>query len=237
MLRRLGKSDAIRSLLGRALAGYIRMIGRTTAWTYQPEPFPEEVIHRLPVIFALWHGQHLLVPYFRPANTDMRVLISRHGDGEINAIAAAAMGIGLVRGSGGHGDASKTRKRRGAEAFRVLLRALDEGASVVLTADVPKVAGVAGQGIVTLAKMSGRPICPVAIATRHHLTLRSWDRASVPLPFGRGALVVGDPITVERDASEEVLEQTRVKVQQELNDLHAQAYEMAGCAPWRPRHG
>jgi len=35
-----------------------------------------------------------------------------------------------------------------------------------MTADVPKVSRVAGLGIVKIAQMSGRPIYPVAIATR-----------------------------------------------------------------------
>jgi hypothetical protein len=39
---------------------------------------------------------------------------------------------------------------------------------IVLTADVPKVARVAGLGIVTLAKHSGCPIIPVAMATSRH---------------------------------------------------------------------
>ena len=43
-----------------------------------------------------------------------------------------------------------------------LLRQLESGSSVAMTADVPKRARVAGRGIVTLAKLSGRPIVPTA---------------------------------------------------------------------------
>ena len=50
--------------------------------------------------------------------------------------------------------------------FKEMLSALEEGYNVALTADVPKVARVAGLGIVKLASASGRPIYPVAIATQ-----------------------------------------------------------------------
>ena len=55
-----------------------------------------------PVIIGMWHGQHFLLPFLR-RNYRFKVLISRHTDGEINAIAAERLGIGAVRGSGDHG--------------------------------------------------------------------------------------------------------------------------------------
>ena len=69
-----------------------------------------------------------------------------------------------------------------------MLGALEEGYNVALTADVPKVARVAGLGIVKLASASGRPIYPIAIATRrragarelgphdHQSSVRTWRR-------------------------------------------------------------
>ena len=60
---------------------------------------------------------------------------------------------------------------------------------VTHAADVPKVARVAGLGIVKLAQISGRPIYPIAMATSRRLELRNWDRTTVNLPFARGATV------------------------------------------------
>ena len=67
-----------------------------------------------------------------------------------------------------------------------------------MTADVPKVSRVAGLGIVKLAQMSGRPIYPVAVATRRRIVLDNWDRTTINLPFSRGAGVAGAPIHVPR---------------------------------------
>ena len=72
-----------------------------------------------------------------------------------------------------------------------MLDALADGYSMALTADVPKVSRVAGLGIVMLARASGRPIYPVAVATSRRIELDNWDRTAINLPFGRGAIVVG----------------------------------------------
>src|SRR5438552_1334862 len=66
---------------------------------------------------------------------------------------------------------------------------------MALTADVPKIARVAGLGVVKLAAASGRPICVIAIATSRRITLKNWDRTTVHLPFGRGA-ILGELLSV-----------------------------------------
>ncbi len=71
---------------------------------------------------------------------------------------------------------------------------------------MPKVARVAGLGIVKLAQHSGRPIYPVAIATSRRIVLDNWDRTAINLPFGRVAMVAGEPIYVPRDADDATLE-------------------------------
>ena len=76
--------------------------------------------------------------------------------------------------------------------MRELLRLLESGASVALTADVPKRARVAGMGIVTLAKLSGRPIVPIAVVASRRIQFNTWDRASLGLPFSHAVVVAGD---------------------------------------------
>ena len=111
-------------------------------------------------------------------------------------------------------------------AFNAAVRALREGHSVAMTADVPKVSRVAGLGIVKLAQMSGRPIYPVAIATRRRIVLDNWDRTTINLPFSRGAGVAGAPIHVPEDADDATLELARRAVEEALNAVTARAYEM-----------
>jgi lysophospholipid acyltransferase (LPLAT)-like uncharacterized protein len=109
-----------------------------------------------------------------------------------------------------------------------MLRYLSTGYSLVMTADVPKKARVCGAGIVTLARLSGRPVYPLAVASARRIDFKSWDRASLPLPFGRGAIVVGDPILVPEEADEDMREQKRLEIENALDAVHARAYALVG---------
>jgi lysophospholipid acyltransferase (LPLAT)-like uncharacterized protein len=99
---------------------------------------------------------------------------------------------------------------------------------VALTADVPKRSRVAGLGIIMLARESGRPIMPFAMATSRYVQLRNWDRTTINLPFGRGALVAGEEIYVPRDADAETMEQYRQKLEAVLNEANRRAYALVG---------
>jgi hypothetical protein len=122
-------------------------------------------------------------------------------------------------------------------AFKEMLSALEEGYNVALTADIPKVARVAGLGIVKLASASGRPIYPIAIATRRRLELNNWDRTAINLPFGRGAGVAGEPIRVPADADAAAVESARRTLEASLNAATARAYALADGAPERASRG
>jgi lysophospholipid acyltransferase (LPLAT)-like uncharacterized protein len=98
-----------------------------------------------------------------------------------------------------------------------------------MTADVPKIARRCGEGIVTLARLSGRPIVPVAVVTSRRKDFDTWDKTFVGLPFGRGAIVLGEPLFVSGDAGPEALEAARLAVEDELDRVHARAYALVGA--------
>lgn len=210
--------------IGVAAANYLRLVWGTSRFIYEPADLYDRVRPDLPVIVAVWHGQHFLTSFLKRDEHRVKVLISRHRDGEINAAAVEALGLGTIRGSGAHGP--DFSGKGGLFAFNAAVRALQEGHSVAMTADVPKVSRVAGLGIVKLAQMSGRPIYPVALATRRRIVLDNWDRTTINLPFSRGAGVAGAPIHVPADAGHATLELARRAVEEALNAATARAYEM-----------
>jgi lysophospholipid acyltransferase (LPLAT)-like uncharacterized protein len=221
------KKPLVQEAVGRLLASYLRLVQKTNRITIAPEGVYETRVRpELPVIVAMWHGQHLMVPYGRPDWMNASSLVSRHGDGEFNAIALRQLGIGAIRGSGAHGR--KVREKGGISAFMAMIRALAAGQTMVLTADVPKIARVAGAGIVKLAQVSGRPIYPVAVTTSLRYSARNWDATTIGLPFGRCAIVVGDAIHVARDADEAAIEAARLAVEAGLDAVHAHAFAMVG---------
>lgn len=236
MVKRIWRSAAVQRAMGALLAGYLMLVWRTTRWRTDDAARRDASRGDMPIIISTWHGQHFLVPLMRPDFMPASVLISRHGDGEMFAIAAERMGLHAIRGSGGHGSAAKTRKRGGAAALRALLATLADGRSTALTADVPKVAGEVGEGIVLLARLSGRPIYPCAAVTRARVTLPSWDRATLAFPFSRGGWAVGEPLTVPREADEAALAAARGELALRLDETHARAYALAGGGSWRRAH-
>ncbi len=222
--KRILTSSAFQEAAGAIGAWYLRLVWFTSRVTLEPANIYDTV--QPPLIIALWHGQHFLAPFIKrkDANHRAKVLISRHRDGEINARAAHRLGVGTIRGSGAHNG--EFHRKGGASAFNEMLKALDEGYNMALTADVPKIARVAGLGIVKLAQHSGRPIYPAAIASNHRIELDNWDRTAINLPFGRIAMVAGEPIFVPRDADAAALEAARQTVELELNQATARAYEI-----------
>jgi lysophospholipid acyltransferase (LPLAT)-like uncharacterized protein len=223
--RKLAKSPWTQRAIGVAAAQYLRLVWRTTSFTMEPADIYDRANAELPVIIAMWHGQHFLMPFIKQEHHRVKVLVSRHRDGEINAVAAERLGIGAIRGSGTHGN--DISKKGGIFAFNEIVSALDEGYNVALTADIPKVARVAGLGIVKIAQASGRPIYPVAVATHRRYELGNWDRTTINLPLGRGARVAGSPIHVPADADAATLELARRAVEDALNAVTSRAYELA----------
>jgi len=220
------KTRVAQETLGRMLAGYLRLVQRTNRIVFEPADIYDHVRPELPLIFAMWHGQHIMIPFARPDWMPACSLVSRHGDGGFNAVALRELGIGAIRGSGALGK--KIREKGGASAFLAMVRRLSAGDTMVLTADVPKRARVVGPGIISLARASGRPIRAVAVVTSRRIDFNSWDRASIGLPFGRCAIVVGEPIYVARDADETTQEAARLALQASLDDVHARGYALVG---------
>ena len=232
--RRLGTIPWVQKAVGVVAAEYLRLVWKTSSFAIDPVDIYDRIAADVPIIVAMWHGQHFMMPFFRRSHR-VTVLISRHRDGEVNAIAAERLGLETIRGSGTSGR--DFFRKGGVAGFKAMLDALAQGCSVALTADVPKVSRVAGRGIVQLARASGRPIYPVAVATSRRIQMHNWDRSVVNLPFGRFAIAIGEPIRVAPDADDAALENARRLVEGGLNATTDKAYGMVdgSAKDWR-RH-
>jgi lysophospholipid acyltransferase (LPLAT)-like uncharacterized protein len=220
--KRIARARWMQTALGLGAAEYLRLVWYTSRFVVEPADIYERLQPELPVIFAFWHGQHLMGPFAKPDYYRAKVLVSRHRDGEVNAVAVERLGVQAIRGSGDH--ERRFDRKGGVGAFLSMVTALKDDWSMALTADIPKVSRVAGIGIVKLAHISGRPIYPVAVATSGRITIGSWDRSVINLPFSRGAIVAGEPIRVAADADADALERARRAVEERLNAATERAY-------------
>jgi lysophospholipid acyltransferase (LPLAT)-like uncharacterized protein len=228
LLRNVLRSSWLQRALGLLAAEYLRLVWLTNKFSYDPPDVHDQVEPRMPAIFAFWHGQHFLTPFIKTKDSyRAKVLISMHRDGEFNAIAAERLGIGIIRGSGDHGSAF--HRKGGVGAFKEMVRALAENYNVAMTADVPKRSRIAGLGVIMLARESGRPIMPFAMATSRFIRLKNWDRTTINLPFGRGALVGIEDVIVPADADAATMEKLRQQLEANLNEATRRAYARVGC--------
>jgi lysophospholipid acyltransferase (LPLAT)-like uncharacterized protein len=232
LFRNLLRSRWVQRAVGFLAAEYLRLVWLTNKFSFDPPNVYEMAEPHQPLIFAFWHGHHFLTPFIKTKSSHrVKVLISRHRDGEFNAVAAERLGIETIRGSGDHGGAFN--RKGGVGAFREMVHALEEGCNVASTADVPKRSRVAGLGIIMLARESGRPIVPFAMVTSRFVRLNNWDRTTINLPFGRGAVTGVDAIIVPPDADAETMEKCRLQLETYLNEAARRAYALVG----RPEAG
>lgn len=228
----LVNSRAFKNALASLLAMAVRFIYRTNRRAAGSHDMAPAIAENTPGIIALWHGQHLLAPAFNPRGHRITALFSRSADAELNALVAEKLGFGVVRGSGGREVRRGANNKGGAKALITLKRVIEGGSSVAMIADIAHAAPrQAGMGIVTLARLSGRPVIPLAIATSRRKVLeKTWDKTTINLPFGRSVLVIGDTVTVPADADAEQMEAKRREVTDSLNRATDEAYRLVDAA-------
>jgi lysophospholipid acyltransferase (LPLAT)-like uncharacterized protein len=67
--------------------------------------------------------------------------------------------------------------------------------------------------------LTGLPIVPVALNLNWKISLKSWDRFQIPLPFARCEVCVGKNFRVSADASDAEREKLRLQLETELRAI------------------
>lgn len=164
-------------------------------------------------VFAVLHSQQCGL-YSILNRENMFSMISRSTDGDLVALSGGRVGINSVRGSS---------KRGGATAALELIDKVKNGYSAALAIDGPRgPVGVVKPGVVQIAKNGGAPIIPMAWQTKskYILKLPTWDKLLIPLLFVKAVALYGEPIDVPSDATEEQMEEIRLKVENEIKRLN-----------------
>lgn len=228
----LARSAAAKQIIATAIVQSMRLVRSTNPLVEGSSDAEAAYLAHMPAIVTLWHGQHLMAPAYFPKGRRLLAMVSRSADAELNALVVEKFGFAAVRGSGGR-EGRQRKRKGGAKALLALKKALDDGSTVSMIADIPHgTPRDAGMGVVTLARISGRPIVPVAIATsRRRVLAGTWDKTTLNLPFGRGAFIVGEPILVRAEADDAELERKRVEVTSRLNEATARAYGLVDQHP------
>lgn len=195
-------------------AGMIRLVHASLkVETLGEQPLRELWGSHRHIILAFWHDQLFMMAtgYRGPGAS---VLISASRDGEYIARTMDYFGIGSIRGSSTRG---------GRAAFREMVDMTREPVDLVITPDGPKgPRHEVKEGVVQLARLSGRPVVPMAFACSRGHRFRSWDSFLLPLPPGRGVFSFGAPLYYAKDDS---AENFRQRLQQAMEENERTARE------------
>lgn len=164
------------------------------------------------VILAFWHNRQIGLIRVADELRPVKVLISRHGDGEIIARIVTRFGIGSVRGSSTHG---------GKAAVRQLVSASRQS-HLAITPDGPVGPRYhAKQGVALVAALTGLPVTWISWSTDRAWRFKSWDRFILPKPFARIRYRVEGTVEIDRNAGAEEIEAGRLEIESRLNTLTA----------------
>jgi lysophospholipid acyltransferase (LPLAT)-like uncharacterized protein len=165
-----------------------------------------------PILYTCWHGQLAYVFYhFRHRPRQIVLLASPSFDGELIGRIAKKFGAIIISGS---------RNKGGLAALKKIAALMRQGHYGGIIAD-----GSRGpyhhvqKGVVVLAREAGGLVLPVAVAAERKITLNSWDRFELILPFSRVALLFGEPFEVPPDLKGKAVEEFRRLLEARLNDL------------------
>lgn len=170
------------------------------------------------VVPVCWH-QHLLIcgrylvdkhiaPPLKPG-----FMISPSVDGEAPSMLAESYGAHVIRGSATH---------TGVRAVLGIKRAIErDGISAAVTPDGPRGPRFKFKpGAIYAARVSGRPVIPLAFAARPAWILKTWDKFVIPAPFGRVCIAAGEPYYPPRDMTDEQMEQAQLEMERRMLETY-----------------
>lgn len=171
-------------------------------------------------VLAFFHGrQFLLTGFFAGLKVGIMASLSR--DGELQTRVMRGMGFEVVRGSASRG---------GARGFIGLSRLMKNGYHAGFAVDGPR--GPIHEvkpGAIHMAKRSGAPVIALAASAKPaHIFSRTWDLYLFPLPFAKGAVVLGAPIYFDDDTSKAAVARDCAILKEELLRLQRRADEITG---------
>lgn len=204
-----------RSILPRLVYGLYR--GWSATWRlrrHEPPAIAARIDSDQPFVVAMWHGDELGLVCFGGFYR-LAVMASHSKDGELLNYVLRQFGFATARGSSSRG---------GSSALRGLMRLTRQGYSPVIAVDGPRgPVHKAKPGILELARVTGLPVFPCAMACSRHIPLhRSWDLTDLPMPFAKVLLCWGDPIVVEREGDARAPEMTQ-RLEDALNACRREA--------------
>jgi hypothetical protein len=169
-------------------------------------------------IYCVWHNRlALCLQVYRrfaqpiSAGRGLAALVSASRDGALVSSVLQSFQVEPIRGS---------KSRHGMQALLELGTWAERGYDLAITPDGPR--GPCYQvheGIIALAQMTRLPIFPFSFTLSHKISVKSWDRFQIPLPFSHCDILAAAPLRVPRQAREPEREVLRRQLEASLRAI------------------
>ena len=166
-------------------------------------------------IICFWHNQVLALSYAftREICEKSTGMVSRSRDGQLIAEIMMSRGFSVVRGSA----QKKNKDKGGARAFIESLRVLRQPNKLMcIVPDGPRGPIYEAQpGAAALANKSAKKLIPVGARYSRSISLPTWDKLYIPLPFSNMIIEFGEAVDVsDQETAKPNLESGLNKVSQ-----------------------
>ena len=221
MIKYFSSFRLIQTLLSLIGSIYVLTVYKTSKVNLKNRKKIENLLERNEsFIYSFWHDQLLMCPLTWQSNSNIKVLISKHRDGDIIAQLISNLGFEAIRGS--THKTNKIKNKGGLLSARKMIKSLKNGISIGISPDGPKgPRHKVSEGILSISRLSKSVILPVGIGFKKKWVLNTWDKFIIPKPFNEITVVWGDPISAI--TNEKNIHQFKIKLESKMNNLTAQA--------------
>ena len=195
MIKYFSSFRLIQTLLSLIGSIYVLTVYKTSKVNLKNRKKIENLLERKEsFIYSFWHDQLLMCPLTWQSNSSIKVLISKHRDGDIIAQLISNLGFEAIRGS--THKTNKIKNKGGLLSARKMIKSLKNGISIGISPDGPKgPRHKVSEGILSISRLSKSVILPVGIGFKKKWVLNTWDKFIIPKPFNEITVVWGDPIS------------------------------------------
>ena len=221
MIKYFSSFRLIQTLLSLIGSIYVLTVYKTSKVNLKNRKKIESLLERNEsFIYSFWHDQLLMCPLTWQSNSNIKVLISKHRDGDIIAQLISNLGFEAIRGS--THKTNKIKNKGGLLSARKMIKSLKNGISIGISPDGPKgPRHKVSEGILIISRLSKSVILPVGIGFKKKWVLNTWDKFIIPKPFNEITVIWGDPIPAI--TNEKNNHQFKTKLESKMNNLTAQA--------------
>ena len=173
--------------IGWLIAIIMRGVGLTLRWRVKDCSGVTEDPAEGSLILAFWHNQIFGMTLFYNKFLRERhatVLTSPSRDGDVLTAVVRQFGYDAIRGSS---------NKRSTAVLREMVAFLRQGNGndIVITPDGPRGPVYKLQaGAIKISQLTGVPVLPIRLRYSNAISLKTWDRFRIPLPFSRVDVVL-----------------------------------------------